>query len=97
LTQHDDNIPFIDEFSTITWHITATGTYLARVHHWDPLVGGCEPEFNYTLAITTASLSSSMPDGVAHLAPRLQMMYKRTDVFLPLYWKEWVGLRRFRP
>ena len=54
LTQHDDNIPVIDEFSTITWHITATGTYFARVHHWDPLVGGCEPEFNYTLAITTA-------------------------------------------
>jgi len=34
---------------------------------------------------------------VAYFTPRLQTMYERTDVFLPLYWKEWDALRRFRP
>jgi len=37
-----------------------------------------------------------MPERVAHLAPRLQTMYERTGVFLPIYWKEWGGLKRFR-
>jgi len=96
LTQHDDNNWPTDLFSTITWHITATGTYFVRVEHWDPLAGGCGPEYWYTLAITTTSSSSSRPEGAAHLAPHLPMTWERSGIFLPVYWKDWDGLRRFR-
>jgi hypothetical protein len=40
---------------------------------------------------------ASLIPGLAHLAHRLQIMYERMDIFLPLYWKEWDGLRRSRP
>ena len=85
-----------DLCSTITWHFTATGTYFAKVEeYWSQ--GGCAPEFQYKLEIAATSLSSPMPGGVAHLAPRRQTMYERTGIFLPLSWKEWGGLRRLRP
>ncbi|MFQ5814438.1 MAG: hypothetical protein ACE5I2_14770, partial [Anaerolineae bacterium] len=94
---YNDDDPANFPFSRITRHFTATGTYFVKAAHFNPEAGGCEPEYRYTLAITKTSLSSLRPEGVAHLAPRLQMMYERTDIFLPLYWKEWDGLRHFRP
>ena len=61
-----------------------------------------------TAATSTNSMTStgaaSRPSGVtsfmaglAHLTPRPQTMYERTGIFLPLYWKEWGGLKRLRP
>ncbi|MBC8248597.1 MAG: hypothetical protein H8E90_02870, partial [Anaerolineales bacterium] len=83
------NDPANPPFSRITRYFTATGeTYFVKAAHLDPNVGGCGPLYDYTLAITTTSSSSSRPEGVAYLTPRLQMMYERTGIFLPLYWKE---------
>ena len=83
------NDPANPPFSRITRYFTATGeTYFVKAAHLDPNVGGCGPLYDYTLAITTTSSSSSRPEGVTHLTPRLQMMYERTGIFLPLYWKE---------
>lgn len=61
-----------------------------------------------TTATSTNSMTStevaSRPSGVtsfmaglAYPTPRLQTMYERTGIFLPLYWKEWGGLKRLRP
>jgi len=94
--EYNINDPNNPPFSRITRYFTTTGeTYFVKAAHLDPNVGGCEL-YTYTLAITTTSLSSSLPEGVAYLAPRLQTMYERMGIFLPLYWKEWDGLRRFR-
>jgi hypothetical protein len=98
ITKHDDNNWPTDLFSTITRTITETGTYFAMVKHWDPLLGECGPDYWYYLQITaTNSLSSLKPEGVAHLPPRSQMLWERTGIFLPVYWKEWGSLKRFRP
>jgi len=84
-------------FSGFIYHFEEAGTYFLKVEEAFSQ-GGCEPRYLYTIAIsTTTSLSSPMPERVAHLTPRLQTMYKRTGIFLPLYWKERDGLRRFRP
>jgi len=83
-------------FSRITYTFPVTGTYFAKVAHFNPSLGGCGPEYWYTLAITTTSSSSSRPEGAAHLAPHLPTTWERSGIFLPVYWKDWDGLRRFR-
>jgi len=87
LAENDDD-PANPPLSKITYGFPVTGTYFIKAKHFNSNVGGCGPEYRYTLAITTTSLSSPMPERVAYLAPRPQTMYQRTGVFLPLYWKE---------
>lgn len=60
-------------------------------------VYGYDVTYDITVVISDSLSSPMLPEGVAGLTPGLQMMYQRKDVFLPLYWKEWDGLRRFRP
>ena len=74
----------------------ADGLYFVKVADYEGR-GDCHTDYMYTLEITNTALSSSLPEGVAYLTPRLQMMYERMDVFLPIYWKEWDSLGRFRP
>ena len=95
--EYNDNDPTNIPFSRITRHFTTTGVYFIKAAHFNPNVGGCGSEFSYTLAITTASLSSPPSEGMAGFTLRPQTMYERTGFFLPLYWKEWGDLRRFRP
>jgi len=93
-------------FSRITWPFTATGTYFAKAAHRAGAGGWCVPDYYYKLAIITSTNStfSSPPEGVASLSPglahsvhHLPMLWERTDIFLPVYRKEWDGLKRFRP
>jgi hypothetical protein len=93
-TDHTTQLDYNDNdfanppFSKITYGFPVTGTYFAKVQHFNPSASGCGPDFWYTLEITKTSLSSSLAEGVAYLPLRLQTMYEPTDVFLPLYWKE---------
>lgn len=104
LTYNDDD-PANAPFSKIIWHFPVTGTYFVKAAHFNPLGGGCGPEYRYTLAITTTVLSSSLqPEGVASLTPggaqlahRPQMMEGRMSIYLPLYRKEWDSLRHVHP
>ena len=78
--------------------------------HEDDYLRGYEIEVLISPAAATSTNSmtsteaASRPPGVtsfmaglAHPTPRPQTMYERTGIFLPLYWKEWGGLKRFRP
>jgi len=101
LVYNDDDLVELGNapFSRIDWLCSTTGTYFIKVANL-ALAGGCGEEYRYQLEITRtlASSSSSLPSmALAEPLPRLQMMCERTGIFLPIYWKEWDGLRRFRP
>jgi len=104
--------PFGKTPSTLHVVITGTtslslGVYQGKIHFW-PQGSLCADSSYFqlpvNLVIAPASLSSPMLEseawfipGVTHPTPRLQTMYERTGIFLPLRWKEWDGPRRFRP
>ena len=93
---YNDNDWANPPLSRITYHFATTGTYFIKVAHFNPDAGGCGPDLWYTLVITPTSSSPSMPLDEAHLASNSKTMYRRESVFLPLYWKDWDRLRRFR-
>jgi len=64
LAENDDD-PANPPLSKITYGFPVTGTYFIKAKHFNSNVGGCGPEYRYTLAITTTSLSSPMPERVA--------------------------------
>jgi hypothetical protein len=78
----NDNYSTDHSFSMITWYFTATGVYFAKAAHFNPDAGGCGPEFRYTLAITTTSLSSPMPEGVGSLTPGVVQHWGRRPTAL---------------
>jgi len=96
--------------STINMIITGTttmsnGFYQGNItiSPQEPLCDG-SPNFQIPVNLVIVPASSSALEGGtwfipgwARPTPSLQTMYERTGIFLPLRWKEWNGLRRFRP
>jgi hypothetical protein len=91
-------------FSRITYPFATPGVYFVKVTDYYSR-GECGPDYWYTLAISqTNSSFSSPPEGMASLSPdladhvsRSPMLWEQTGIFLPVYWREWDGLKRFRP
>ena len=82
-----------------------TGYYAATITIV-PVGAPCDSSMPRTVPVNLviSPSASSRPEGMASLMPGLaglahrpRMMYERTGIFLPIYWKEWDGLRRFRP
>jgi len=102
--------PLLD-ITPSTIHMVITGTTSMPVGVYQEVItitaqsSPCDdsPNVQFPVNLVIAPASSWVLEGeawfipgVTHPTPRLQTMYERTGVFLPIYWKEWDGLRRFR-
>ena len=96
-----------------TLHVVITGTASLPAGFYQEMItisptgtipcNQWQPNFHLPVNLVIAPLPPMLESeawfipGVTHPTPRLQTMYERTGIFLPLRWKEWVGPRRFRP